>query len=175
MSAFFTEYAWLIPAFPFVAFVVLTATGKGLKRAGAWIGTSASLVSLVFALCLAGERLGGDSPDYSDRFNWIEIGNVKLTAGFEVTNLSTLMLVVVTTVAFLVNLYSQGYMKKDERISTFYAYVALFSSSMLGLVLADNLLTFYIFWELVGVCSFLLVGFWYRKPEAKAAAKKRLS
>jgi NADH-quinone oxidoreductase subunit L len=79
---------------------------------------------------------------------------------------------VVTLVGFLVNLYSQGYMKDDERISTFFAYVALFTSSMLGLVLSDNLLTFYIFWELVGVCSFLLVGFWYQKPEARAAAKK---
>jgi len=172
MSAFFTEYAWLIPAFPFAAFVLLTATGKSLKRAGAWIGTAASFVSLVFALGVATERLAGDSPDYRDGFTWIEIGRIQLTAGFEVTNLSTLMLVVVTTVAFLVNLYSHGYMKKDERISTFFAYVALFSSSMLGLVLSDNLLTFYIFWELVGVCSFLLVGFWYQKPEAKAAAKK---
>jgi len=172
MSTFFTEYAWLIPLFPFAAFLVLTAMGKGLKRTGAWIATLASFVSLVLALCLATERMSGNAPEYSKQFDWIAIGKLKLTAGFEVTNLSTLMLVVVTLVAFLVNLYSQGYMKKDERISTFFAYVALFTSSMLGLVLSDNLLTFYIFWELVGVCSFLLVGFWYQKPEAKAAAKK---
>ena len=172
MSTFFTEYAWLIPLFPFVAFVVLTATGKSLRRAGPWIATLASFVSLALAVGIAAERASSNAPEYSKQFEWISIGKLKLMAGFEVTNLSALMLVVVTLVAFLVNLYSQGYMKKDERISTFYAYVALFTSSMLGLVLADNLLTFYIFWELVGVCSFLLIGFWYRKPEAKAAAKK---
>ncbi len=159
MSTFFTEYAWLIPLLPFVAFILLTGAGKSLGKTGAWIGTVASFASLVLALCLATERMASDAPEYSKQFEWITIGKLKLMAGFEVTNLSTLMLVVVTLVAFLVNLYSQGYMKKDERISTFYAYVALFTSSMLGLVLADNLLTFYIFWELVGVCSFLLVGF----------------
>ncbi|MFC5469636.1 NADH-quinone oxidoreductase subunit L [Cohnella suwonensis] len=172
MSTFFTESAWLVPVFPFVAFAVLTAMGKGMKRAGAWIATIASFLSLVLSLCIATERISGDTPDYRNQMDWIHIGDIKLVAGFEVTNLSTVMLVVVTLVAFLVNLYSQEYMKKDDRISTFFAYVALFTSSMLGLVLSDNLLTFYIFWELVGVCSFLLVGFWYQKPEAKAAAKK---
>jgi len=172
MSTFFAEHAWLVPVFPFAAFAILTAMGKGLKRAGVWIGTIASFISLVLSLCIATERLSGNAPDYRDQFNWIHIGSLKLVAGFEVTNLSTLMLVVVTLVGFLVNLYSQGYMKNDERISTFFGYVALFTSAMLGLVLSDNLLTFYIFWELVGVCSFLLIGFWYQKPEAKAAAKK---
>ncbi|QJD85293.1 NADH-quinone oxidoreductase subunit L [Cohnella herbarum] len=172
MSTFFAQYAWLVPVFPFAAFAILTAMGKGLKKTGAWIGTIATFASLVLSLCIAAERLSGNAADYSNQFTWIEIGTLKLSAGFEVTNLSTLMLVIVTLVGFLVNLYSQGYMKNDERISTFFAYVALFTSSMLALVLSDNLLTFYIFWELVGVCSFLLVGFWYQKPEAKAAAKK---
>ncbi|MFC4303497.1 NADH-quinone oxidoreductase subunit L [Cohnella boryungensis] len=172
MSTFFTENAWIIPLIPFAAFVIMTAMGKGWGKSGAWLGTAASFASFVFSLCLAFERLSGNAPDFSKQIDWIQIGQLKLTAGFEVTNLSTMMLVVVTLVGFLVNLYSQGYMAKDERISTFFAYVALFTSSMLGLVLADNLLTFYIFWELVGVCSFLLVGFWYQKPEAKAAAKK---
>ncbi|TVX97104.1 NADH-quinone oxidoreductase subunit L [Cohnella terricola] len=172
MSTFFTENAWLVPVLPFAAFVVLTAMGKGLKQSGAWVATIASFVSLVLSLCLASERLSGNAADYSRQYDWIHIGNMKLSAGYEVTNLSTLMLVVVTLVAFLVNLYSLGYMKKDERITTFFSYVALFTGSMLGLVLSDNLLTFYIFWELVGVCSFLLVGFWFQKPEAKAAAKK---
>jgi NADH-quinone oxidoreductase subunit L len=172
MSTFFTEQAWLIPVFPFVAFAILTAMGRGLKNTGAWIGTIGTFVSFALSLCIAIERLSGNSPDYSRQMDWLQIGNLKLGAGFEVTNLTALMLVVVTLVGFLVNLYSQGYMKNDERISTFFAYVALFTSSMLGLVISDNLLTFYIFWELVGVCSFLLVGFWYQKPEAKAAAKK---
>lgn len=172
MSTFFAEYAWLVPVFPLAAFAVLTAMGRGLKKTGAWIGTVATFASLVLSLCIAAERISGNAPDYSRKMDWLQVGNLKLSAGFEVTNLTALMLVIVTLVGFLVNLYSQGYMKNDERISTFFAYVALFTSSMLGLVLSDNLLTFYIFWELVGVCSFLLVGFWYQKPEAKAAAKK---
>jgi NADH-quinone oxidoreductase subunit L len=172
MSTFFAEYAWLVPVFPFAAFAVLTAMGRGLKKTGAWIGTVATFASLVLSLCIATERIFKSAPDYSRQIDWLQIGNLKLGAGFEVTNLTSLMLVIVTLVGFLVNLYSQGYMKDDERISTFFGYVALFTSSMLGLVLSDNLLTFYIFWELVGVCSFLLIGFWYQKPEAKAAAKK---
>lgn len=166
------EYAWLVPAIPAAAFAALTAMGRGAGRAGAWIGTLASLVSLVLALMLAGQRLSGTAEEYSSHCDWIRTGGITLTLGFEVTNLTAMMLVVVTLVSFLVNLYSMGYMKGDERISTFYAYVALFTSSMLGLVLSYNLLTMYIFWELVGVCSFLLVGFYYRKPEARAAAKK---
>jgi NADH-quinone oxidoreductase subunit L len=172
MSIFFAEYAWLVPVFPLVAFAVLTAAGKSLKKSGVWIGTLATFASFVLSICIAIERISSNAPDYRQEIDWIQIGNVTLGAGFEVTNLTSLMLVIVTLVGFLVNVYSQGYMKKDERISTFFAYVALFTSSMLALVLSDNLFTFYIFWELVGVCSFLLVGFWYQKPEAKAAAKK---
>ncbi|WP_123042277.1 NADH-quinone oxidoreductase subunit L [Cohnella candidum] len=166
------EYAWLVPLIPAAAFAVLTAMGRGAGRTGAWIGTIASLISLILSLIIAGQRLSGTAEEYSSHFDWIQAGNFTLPLGFEVTNLTSLMLVVVTLVSFLVNLYSQGYMKDDERISTFFAYVALFTSSMLGLVLSYNLLTMYIFWELVGVCSFLLVGFWFHKPEAKAAAKK---
>ncbi len=172
MSTSFAEYAWLVPVFPLAAFAILTAMGKGAKKIGPWIGIIGTLASLVLSLCIAFERMTDNADDYSKSIEWLQVGSLKLNAGFEVTNLTSLMLVVVTLVSFLVNVYSRGYMRDDERISTFFAYVALFTSSMLGLVLSDNLLTFYIFWELVGVCSFLLVGFWYHKPEAKAAAKK---
>lgn len=172
MNTFFAEYAWLVPVFPLAAFVIATALGKGMRAAGVWLGTIAALASFVLSIGIAYERLAGDAPEYSRQINWIAIGDFRLTAGFEVTNLSALMLVIVTLVSLLVNVYSQGYMRNDDRISTFYGYVSLFTSAMLGLVLADNLLTFFICWELVGVCSFLLIGFWYTKPEAKAAAKK---
>lgn len=111
--------------------------------------------------------------DYTwNDLQWIKVGDFTLNMGFEVTNLNALMLVIVTLVSLLVNIYSKGYMHGDERISTFFAYVSLFTFSMLGLVISVNIVELYIFWELVGVCSFLLVGFWYFKPEAKAAAKK---
>lgn len=167
------QYAWLIPVFPLLSFLVLTAMGKGAKRIGPAIGTVASFVSLGLALLVFFERMDGSVAAYTwDDWRWLDIGTFSLYMGFEVTNLNALMLVIVTFVSALVNLYSLGYMAGDERISTFFAYVSLFTFSMLGLVIASNIVMLYIFWELVGVCSFLLIGFWYYKPEAKAAAKK---
>jgi NADH-quinone oxidoreductase subunit L len=171
MATEFAAYAWLVPALPLAAFALLTAFGKSMRIGGAWIGIVASLGSLVLALLIAGERLAG-AADYSQSLEWMRFGTATLRIGFDVTNLTSLMMVVVTLVGFLVNVYSLGYMRDDERLTVYYAYVALFLASMLGLVLADNLLALYIFWELVGACSFLLIGFWYRKPEARAAAKK---
>jgi len=171
METVFSQYAWLVPVFPLAAFLILLAFGRGMKRTGPVIATLGSLASLVLSALVLIEQLGG-ADEYNNGFDWIQIGGYTLTVGFDVTNLTALMMVVVSLVAFLVNVYSIGYMKDDERISVFFAYVALFTCSMLGLVIADNLLMLYIFWELVGLCSFLLIGFWYYKPEAKAAAKK---
>jgi len=105
-------------------------------------------------------------------WEWLSVHTVTLTMGFEINNLNTLMLLIVSFVSVLVNLYSIGYMKDDDRLNVYFSYIALFTFSMLGLVIAENIVQLYIFWELVGVCSFLLVGFWYFKPEARAAAKK---
>lgn len=171
----YSQAAWLIPLFPLAAFLILLALGRSYRRAGVIIGSIGSLAALVLSLLLFIDRLGVNSVDYNYAFNWIVIGDYTLRIGFEITPLTSLMLVIVTIVSFLVNVYSAGYMKKDERITVFYGYVALFTFSMLGLVLSDNLLSLYIFWELVGVCSFLLIGFWYTLPKARAAAKKRLS
>ncbi|MBD2868362.1 NADH-quinone oxidoreductase subunit L [Paenibacillus arenilitoris] len=168
----YTQAAWLVPLFPLAAFLLLTALGRGFRKAGALIGSAGALAAFVLSLLIVVERLGEGAVDYNNAIDWIAIGDYTLRIGFEVTNLTAMMLVVVTLVSFLVNLYSAGYMKNDERITVFYGYVSLFTFSMLGLVLSDNLLSLYIFWELVGVCSFLLVGFWYTKPKARAAAKK---
>ncbi|WP_308636684.1 NADH-quinone oxidoreductase subunit L [Paenibacillus silvisoli] len=172
MDTTFSQSAWLIPLFPFAAFLLLLAFGRGQRMLGVTLGALSSFAGLVLSILVLIEHMTDGSAYYQYAFKWLHFGSVTMNAGFEVTNLTAIMLVVVTSVSFLVNVYSAGYMKNDERISVFYSYVALFSFSMLGLVLADNMLTLYIFWELVGVCSFLLVGFWYSKPEAKAAAKK---
>lgn len=168
----YSQAAWLIPLFPLAAFLVLTALGRSYRRAGVLIGTIGSLAAFALSLFIIIDRLGANEVDYNYSFDWIVIGEYTLRIGFEVTNLTALMLVVVTLVSLLVNVYSAGYMKGDERITVFYGYVALFTFSMLGLVLSDNLLSLYIFWELVGVCSFLLIGFWSTLPKARAAAKK---
>jgi NADH-quinone oxidoreductase subunit L len=169
----YSQYAWLIPLFPLIAFLILLAVGRQMKRSAAIIGILAALASFIMAVLIFIERMGGQAEDYTwNNWNWINIGPLNLGMGFEITNLNALMLLVVTTVSLLVNLYSAGYMKEDDRLPVFFSYVALFTFSMLGLVISENILELYIFWELVGVCSFLLVGFWYFKPEARAAAKK---
>ncbi|NEW08890.1 NADH-quinone oxidoreductase subunit L [Paenibacillus sp. SYP-B3998] len=173
MVSDYSQYAWLIPLFPLLAFLALTAMGRQLKDFGIYLSIFAMLASFIVALLIFVERLGGKVEDYTwDKLHWLQIGDFTLNMGFEVNNLNALMLVIVTLVSLLVNIYSKGYMKGDERIHVFFSYIALFSFSMLGLVISENMLELYIFWELVGVCSFLLVGFWYFKPEAKAAAKK---
>ncbi|WP_417159716.1 proton-conducting transporter membrane subunit, partial [Streptococcus pneumoniae] len=102
----------------------------------------------------------------------LRAGDIDISFGFEVTALGALMLFIVTLVSLLVHVYSKGYMKGEERLPTFYAYLGLFTFAMLGLVISPNLLQLYIFWELVGLGSFLLIGFYFFKEEAKAAAKK---
>ncbi len=103
---------------------------------------------------------------------WFTAGDLTVPIGVRVDGLTAVMLVVVTTVAFLVQVYSTGYMQGDPGYGRYFAHMCLFTTSMLGLVLADNLFQMFIFWELVGLCSYLLIGFWFHKPSAAAAAKK---
>jgi NADH-quinone oxidoreductase subunit L len=173
MESYYSHYAWLIPLFPLLAFLIVTAMGRQAKELSVYVSIIAALASFVLAAFIFIERISHQVDNYTwNEFQWIKIGGFVLNMGFEVTNLNALMLVVVTLVSLLVNVYSKGYMKNDDRITVFFGYVALFTFSMLGLVISENIIELYIFWELVGVCSFLLVGFWYFKPEAKAAAKK---
>lgn len=164
-------YAWLVPFFPLVAYLLLLVLGRRAQEGVVTaIAVLASLASFVVSLLVLGGATAGQTGLYV--FDWLPIGKGHLTVGFEVTPLNATMLAVVTFVSTLVFLFSKGYMHGDERFSVFYQYLCLFVFSMLGLVISPNLLQLYIFWELVGLCSYLLVGFWYFKPEAAAAAKK---
>jgi NADH-quinone oxidoreductase subunit L len=164
------ENAWIIPLFPLLSFLFLLLFGKKLKESSAYVGMLLTLASLVYSLMVLFERFSNAT--YKAEATWLTIGDVSLTAGFEVNQLNALMLVIVSLVSFLVHTYSKGYMHGDERFPVFYAYLGLFTFAMLGLVLSPNLLQTYFFWELVGVGSFLLIGFYFYKEEAKAAAKK---
>jgi NADH-quinone oxidoreductase subunit L len=164
------ENAWIIPLFPLLSFLILLLFGKRLKEASAYVGILFTLASLVYSILVLIERL--DAPNYVAKADWLTIGDIHLTAGFEVNQLNALMLFIVSLVSFLVHTYSKGYMHGDERFPVFYAYLGLFTFSMLGLVISPNILQTYVFWELVGVGSFLLIGFYFYKEEAKAAAKK---
>ncbi|MCL6571737.1 MAG: NADH-quinone oxidoreductase subunit L [Bacillus sp. (in: Bacteria)] len=164
------ESAWLIPLFPLLSFLILLLFGKRLKGASANVGILLTLASLVYSILVLFQRFF--EPTYIKKFDWLTIGDIQLTAGFEVNQLNALMLFIVSLVSFLVHIYSKGYMIGDERYPVFYAYLGLFTFAMLGLVISPNLLQTYFFWELVGVGSFLLIGFYFYKDEAKAAAKK---
>jgi NADH-quinone oxidoreductase subunit L len=164
------ENAWLIPLFPLLSFLILLLVGKRLKEASAYVGMLATFLSLVFSILVLFARF--HSPNYLAKANWLTIGDLHLTAGFEVNQLNALMLFIVSLVSFLVHTYSKGYMHGDARFPVFFAYLGLFTFAMLGLVISPNLLQTYVFWELVGLGSFLLIGFYFYKEEAKAAAKK---
>ncbi|MED4351147.1 NADH-quinone oxidoreductase subunit L [Schinkia azotoformans] len=164
------ENAWLIPLFPLLSFVLLLIFGRRLKESSAYVGMLATLASLLLSVMVLLERLQGENVKIEG--TWLTIGNTGLTAGFEVNQLNALMLFIVSLVSFLVHMYSKGYMHGDERMPVFYSYLGLFTFAMLSLVISPNLLQVYIFWELVGLGSFLLIGFYFFNPEARAAAKK---
>ncbi|WP_246944404.1 NADH-quinone oxidoreductase subunit L [Bacillus pinisoli] len=164
------EMAWLIPLFPLASFLTLLLIGKRMKEGSAYVGMLFTFLSLVLSVVVLLNRL--TSPNVKAEFTWLSIGDLQLTAGFEVNQLNALMLFIVSLVSFLVHMYSKGYMHSDERFHVFFAYLGLFTFAMLGLVLSPNLLQTYIFWELVGLGSFLLIGFYFYKSDARAAAKK---
>ena len=164
------ENAWIVPLFPLLSFLVLILFGRRFKESSFKIAIFLTLLSTIFSILVLFERF--TAPTYKSEALWLAIGEVQLTVGFEVNQLNALMLVIVSLVSFLVHTYSAGYMKGDDRFSVYYAYLGLFTFAMLGLVLSPNLLQTYIFWELVGVGSFLLIGFYFYKEEAKQAAKK---
>ncbi|EEL48402.1 NADH-quinone oxidoreductase subunit L [Bacillus cereus] len=164
------DYAWLIPLFPLASFFLLVVFGGKLREGSSLLGIFLTFLSFVGAAIVLIERLSSETVKH--QWLWLRIGDVDLSFGFEINALNALMLFIVTLVSFLVHVYSKGYMHGDERLPTFYAYLGFFTFAMLGLVISTNLLQLYIFWELVGLGSFLLIGFYFFKEEAKAAAKK---
>ncbi|MCF6138886.1 NADH-quinone oxidoreductase subunit L [Pseudalkalibacillus berkeleyi] len=161
---------WIIPALPLLSFVLLLLFGRRLKEASALVGSLLTLGSLILSAIIFAGQWGGES--VKSTFEWLAIGDTVLTVGYLINPLNALMLVIVSLVSFLVQVYSKGYMHGDERFPIFFGYLGLFTFAMLGLVLSPNLLQLYIFWELVGVGSFLLIGYYFYKSEAREAAKK---
>ena len=135
------------------------------------VGIGAILLSFLLSLGVIVQEIQGGEY-YWNGLRWMTIGDYPVTFGFEINPLNALMVVVVSFISLLIHLYSVGYMHGDERYPVFYQYLSLFTFAMLGLVISPNFLQVYLFWELVGLASFLLIGFYFYKPEAKAAAKK---
>jgi len=176
----FAEYAWLIPIFPLIAFIVVGFLGNKLFKkweSGAPIAIGMTVISLVLALLVAFETLTGDGTPFIQSIEWLVVQSgdfaFQFNMGIYIDNLTALMLIVVAFVATLVVIYSVGYMHEEgANKRRYYAVISLFISVMLGLVLASNFLQMFIFWELVGLCSYLLIGFWNTRPSAASAAKK---
>ncbi|MBE0609928.1 MAG: NADH-quinone oxidoreductase subunit L [Dehalococcoidia bacterium] len=163
---------WAIMLCPLVAWGLIVLYVRKLPLAAGYLailGVGAACVLSYVTLFNVMDANGGIAVHSHE---WFSAGDLVVNLGVRVDGLTAVMLVVVSTVAFLVQVYSTGYMQGDDGYGRYFAHMCLFTVSMLGLVLADNLFQMFIFWELVGLCSYLLIGFWFHKPSAAAAAKK---
>ncbi|MEI7997946.1 MAG: NADH-quinone oxidoreductase subunit L [Candidatus Omnitrophota bacterium] len=164
------QIAHYIPLFPFLAFVINIFFGRRLKIVSAYVAITASIVSFLFSLRVF-ECFKAGEASYS-LGTWLTIGGKPLNFGIIIDPLTIMMLLIVTFIGTFILIYSIGYMHDDPRFSRYFAYISLFMSSMLGLVLADNFVLLLIFWEGVGLCSYLLIAFWYERPAAARAGLK---
>lgn len=169
-----TQLAWLIPIFPLVGFLINALWGKKLSKSASGIaGSAAVLASFVIAL---GIFLGSHSESFQPvtvkLFDWISAGTLNIPFEFLIDQFALMMLLIVTGIGFLIHVYSIGYMHDDEGFQRFFSYLNLFIFFMLLLVMGNNYLIVFIGWEGVGLCSYLLIGFWYKNQAYNDAAKK---
>lgn len=179
-SGWFLENAWLVPAFPALSFLVILFFGKRFPKGGSEVGIAAVALSFVFAVVAgiqwigqvnsAGEEAAVDA--VSSTWTWWVNGGIDFTIGTLVDGLAVVLMFVVTTVSLLVHVYSTDYVAGDRRYTHFFAFLSLFTAAMLFFVLSENTLQMIVGWELVGVCSFVLIGHWWEeKPNSDAALK----
>lgn len=169
-----SELLWLIPALPLTGALILILTKGNLPRPVAGlIGAGSVGVAAIFAIAIAIDFLSGDQqPVRQALWTWMSVGGFSPGFTFYLDSLSVVFIFVITFVGFLIHVYSLGYMADDEGFARFFAYLNLFVCSMLILVLADNLVLLYLGWEGVGLCSYLLIGFWYLEENNGYAARK---
>jgi NADH-quinone oxidoreductase subunit L len=175
------SYIAFIPLLPLLTFVILGLFGrKYFKTFSGTIGTASLLASAVLSLYTAyqyffvdGKVNGAYEKITALKYTWLQFSpNLSIDMGIVIDPISVLLIVVVTFVSLMVHVFSLGYMKGEDRFATYYSFLSLFTFSMLGLVLSTNIFQMYMFWELVGVSSFLLIGYYFERPSAVAAAKK---
>src|SRR5213594_3123849 len=164
------KYA-LIPLLPFAAFLIIGLFGHWIRERAHWIAVPAVAISFLLALSTFADIKNGN-PIHVTLYSWITSGAFDVSFGLYIDRLTAAMLLLVTVVSGLVHVYTIGYMHGEPGYARFFAYVALFTFSMLMLVMADNFLQLYVFWEAVGLCSYLLIGHWYERKSACDAATK---
>jgi len=169
----FTQLPLVILLLPLLAFVLIIFFGKKMPREGDWLASGLMAVAFGLSLFLLITKITGHADEvFSHSITWVVVGSQTISFGIMIDNLAAVMLLVVTLVSLLVHVFSMGYMKDDVRYSRYFAMLGLFSFSMLGIVVTNNILLMYIFWELVGISSYLLIGHWYEKKSASNAANK---
>jgi len=167
---------WLIPVLPLVASGVIAVNKQRQRKLAATLAIGSMFVAFLLSLCAFSATLlhHGENGLFREvaGFNWFQFGGQWLHLDWVLDPLTAIMLVMVSFVSLLIFIFSVGYMAHDENFMRFFGFLSLFAAAMLGVVIANNLLLFFICWELVGLTSYLLIGFWYHKPSAAAAAKK---
>ena len=172
MSSWIVTYLWLIPAVPLAASLVILMLANSRRTASAALAIFGQVVALTMAVAAFLPTL--QTPGYRafHNFTWFTFGEQTLRIGWVIDPLAAAMLVMITLVSLCIFVFSIGYMAKDKNFTRFFAYLSFFSAAMLGVVIANSLLLLFVCWELVGLASYLLIGFWIHKPSAAAAAKK---
>jgi NADH-quinone oxidoreductase subunit L len=162
---------WLIPALPMLAAGISALLPQRSRKPAAALAIGSMGVSFLLALCAFAQTLHSPAPQ-TFNFSWLQFGDQSLQLGWLLDPLTAVMLVMVTFVGLLIFIYSTGYMEHDENFTRFFCFLALFAGAMLGVVISNSLLLLFMCWEIVGLTSYLLIGFWYQNPRAAAAAKK---
>jgi NADH-quinone oxidoreductase subunit L len=167
------SFAWLIPFLPLIGFLITGLLSRRLSvKISGWLASGTVLLSFILSLLIFVKLAGGDSPSTIVLSDWIKVGNLNIPFEFYIDQLSSLMLLIITGVGFLIHVYSIGYMHGDEGYNRFFSFMNLFIFFMTILVLGGSYLVMFIGWEGVGFCSYLLIGFWNKNNEYNNAARK---
>jgi NADH-quinone oxidoreductase subunit L len=163
---------WLIPAVPIAISLVILCLSKSRRKSAAGLAVVGQVIALALSIVAFLETLQTPGFRAVQNFTWFTFGETALRIGWVLDPLAAAMLVMIALVGLCIFVFSIGYMADDKNFTRFFAYLSFFSGAMLGVVIANNLLLLFVFWELVGLASYLLIGFWIERPSAGAAAKK---
>jgi NADH-quinone oxidoreductase subunit L len=172
MNSWITDYLWLIPAAPLAGSLIILGVANSRRKTGAALAIVGQVVALALAVTAFLPTLQAPGWRVFHNFTWFTFGEHALRIGWVLDPLTAAMLMMITFVGLCIFVFSIGYMAGDKNFTRFFAYLSFFSAAMLGVVIANSLLLLFVCWELVGLASYLLIGFWIHKPSAAAAAKK---
>src|SRR6059036_2521431 len=172
MSRWIIDHLWLIPAVPLVASLVILSLSNARRKSAAALAVAGQVLALAMSMVAFSLTLQTHGFRAFHNFTWFTFGEHALRVGWVLDPLAAAMLVMITLVGLCIFVFSIGYMAEDKNFTRFFAYLSFFSGAMLGVVISNSLLLLFVFWELVGLASYLLIGFWIEKPTAAAAAKK---